>query len=361
MLRRRFPAATLAKPVLAPEPRSGSAHGPRVAATLYASNVVAVRAVARKARASGPGDAWPSGPRCGIYLSLPGNQRSGSVHLRYHDAREIAVARRAAAAIAALVVLPPTSLLGACSDKPPSGYQGYVEGEFVNVASPIAGRLDHLSVKRGDQVAVNARLFALEAVSEAAAQRQAQEQLKAAEAQLADLRSGTRAAEQDVTRAQLAQARDRRAAHADQLARDEAQFEVGGIARAQLDDARSAHAAAQARVRSCAASSPSRNFRAAPSRSRRRPRKWRPRARRSSRPPGSSTRSRSWRPQAGRVFDTLLPRRRMGGGGQSRGAGCCRREREGALLRAAGDRRQPGPGARWRSSATAAAPTSPRR
>ena len=34
--------------------------------------------------------------------------------------------------------------LCACSSPTPSGYQGYVEGEFVNVASPIAGRLDQL-------------------------------------------------------------------------------------------------------------------------------------------------------------------------------------------------------------------------
>ena len=87
-----------------------------------------------------------------------------------------------------------------------AGYQGYVEGEFVNVAAPIAGRLDRLAVKRGDDIAVNARLYALEAVSEAAAQRQAEEQVRAAEAQLADLQLGRRPPEQDVTRAQLAQA-----------------------------------------------------------------------------------------------------------------------------------------------------------
>jgi HlyD family secretion protein len=136
----------------------------------------------------------------------------------------------------------------ACSNPAPSGYQGYVEGEFVNVASPIAGRLDELSVKRGDTVAANARLYALEAVSEAAAQRQAQEQVKAAEATLADLRAGRRPPEQDVTKAQLAQAEVELARTATNLARDEAQFKIGGIARAQLDDSRSAHAAAQARV-----------------------------------------------------------------------------------------------------------------
>jgi HlyD family secretion protein len=138
--------------------------------------------------------------------------------------------------------------LCACSNPAPSGYQGYVEGEFVNVASPIAGRLDELSVKRGDAVAANARLYALEAVSEAAAQRQAQEQVKAAEATLADLRAGRRPPEQDVTKAQLAQAEVELARTATNVARDEAQFRIGGISRAQLDDSRSAQAAAQARV-----------------------------------------------------------------------------------------------------------------
>jgi HlyD family secretion protein len=138
--------------------------------------------------------------------------------------------------------------LAACSNGNPPGYQGYVEGEFVNVAAPISGRLDQLAVKRGDQVAANARLYALEAVSEAAAQRQAAEQVKAAEAQLADLKQGRRPPEQDVTRAQLAQAQVDEKRAATQLARDEAQFRIGGIARAQLDDSRSAYAVAQARV-----------------------------------------------------------------------------------------------------------------
>ena len=44
------------------------------------------------------------------------------------------------------------SLLAGCSDRKPSAYQGYVEGEYVNVASPVAGRLDKLLVQRGQTV-----------------------------------------------------------------------------------------------------------------------------------------------------------------------------------------------------------------
>jgi len=140
------------------------------------------------------------------------------------------------------------ALLAGCAPDAPPGYQGYIEGEFVNVASPIAGRLDQLAVRRGDEVAVGASLYALEAASERAAERQAVEQVKAAEAQLADLRQGRRVPEQDIVKAELARAEVDDRHLATQLARDEAQFAIGGIARAQLDDARAAHASAQARV-----------------------------------------------------------------------------------------------------------------
>ena len=139
--------------------------------------------------------------------------------------------------------------LAACSRSSPPAYQGYVEGEFVHVSSPIAGRLDQLLVKRGDDIAVGSPLFALESVNEAAALRQAQEQLKAAQAQLADLTLGKRPPEQDVTRAQLQQAQVDEQRLATQLARDEAQFAIGGVPRQQLDDSRAARAAAAAKVR----------------------------------------------------------------------------------------------------------------
>lgn len=147
---------------------------------------------------------------------------------------------------AALVAV--AGLLCACGEPAAPGYQGYVEGEFVHVASPLAGRLDRLSVKRGDAVAAGAALYALDAVSEAAAEREAQAQLAAAQARLDDLKLGRRPPEQAVTQAQIAQAEVDAARAATQLARDEAQWRVGGIAQAQLDDARSALAAAQARV-----------------------------------------------------------------------------------------------------------------
>ncbi|AMP09921.1 hlyD secretion family protein [Collimonas arenae] len=151
---------------------------------------------------------------------------------------------------AAIVVAVTASLwLAACSPASDNDWQGYVEGEYVYVASSQPGRLDKLSVERGKQVALGAPLFMLEAGDEIAARRQALRQLNAAEAQLADIQSGKRPQEQDVTRAQLVQAQANASKTAVQLHRDEIQFQAGGIAKQQLDDSRAAAEAAAAQVR----------------------------------------------------------------------------------------------------------------
>ncbi|MFL6573409.1 MAG: HlyD family secretion protein [Burkholderiales bacterium] len=149
----------------------------------------------------------------------------------------------------ALALLIASGILAACSGDKPATYQGYVEGEYVHVASPVGGRLERLLVQRGQTVEPKAPLFKLEAEEETAAKRQADEQLKASQAQLADLRVGRRNPELDVAKAQLAQAIAAEQQAAQQLKRDEAQFEIGGIPRAQLEDSRANHAIKAARVR----------------------------------------------------------------------------------------------------------------
>jgi HlyD family secretion protein len=141
------------------------------------------------------------------------------------------------------------AMLASCSGEKSPSYQGYVEGEYVHVASPVGGRLERLLVQRGQTIEAKAPLFELESDEETAAKRQAEEQLKAAQAQLADLRLGKRNPEVDVAQAQLAQALAAEEQAAQQLKRDEAQFQAGGIARAQLEDSRANHAIKSARVR----------------------------------------------------------------------------------------------------------------
>ncbi|HEU5312623.1 MAG TPA: biotin/lipoyl-binding protein, partial [Candidatus Udaeobacter sp.] len=76
-------------------------------------------------------------------------------------------------------------LFGGCSDPPKNRFQGYVEGEFVYVASPLAGQLEALSVQRGQQVTTGQPLFALDETAEKAAREQIQAALVLSERELA--------------------------------------------------------------------------------------------------------------------------------------------------------------------------------
>jgi HlyD family secretion protein len=122
-----------------------------------------------------------------------------------------------------------------CSGSGGRSYQGYVEGEFLYLASSQPGRLEHLGVTRGQPVGQGALLFTLEATEEKAARQQSQQQLAAAEAQLADLETGKRAPEVAVVQAQLAQAQAAAQKSALQRERDESQYRAGGISREQLE------------------------------------------------------------------------------------------------------------------------------
>lgn len=138
--------------------------------------------------------------------------------------------------------------VAACSDNR-HVHQGYVEGEYVYVASPFGGRLDSLMVKRGQTVDAGTGLFALDAVEEAAAKLQAQRQYEAAIAQLADMQTGKRPLELDVVRAQLAQAIALEKQSFLQYQRDQAQLTVGAISQEQLEQSRATQENNAARVR----------------------------------------------------------------------------------------------------------------
>ncbi len=98
-------------------------------------------------------------------------------------------------------------ILAGCSPAPSQRVQGYVEGEFVHVASPLAGQLDLLSVQRGAQVKMGDPLFALEHGMEAAAREEAERKLAQAKATLEDVKKGRRPSELNSLDAQLGQAR----------------------------------------------------------------------------------------------------------------------------------------------------------
>ena len=100
-------------------------------------------------------------------------------------------------------------LLMSCSRPDSNRVQGYVEGEFVYVASPLPGALQTLHVQRGMQVNAGDLLFALDPTPEQAARDEAERRLAQARANVEDARKGKRPSEIKAIEAQLNQARER--------------------------------------------------------------------------------------------------------------------------------------------------------
>lgn len=127
--------------------------------------------------------------------------------------------------------------------------QGYVEGEYVYVASPYGGALATLSVRRGTQVNAGDPLFALEQASEKAARDEAERKLSEARANLEDRKKGKRPSEITSLRAQLQQAQAALQLSQREVTRQEGLAAVPGAAvELEVDRARSARDQNQQRV-----------------------------------------------------------------------------------------------------------------
>jgi HlyD family secretion protein len=96
-----------------------------------------------------------------------------------------------------------------CSPTPSTSgtVQGYVEGEYVYITSPLSGKLGKLFVQRGTQVKAGDPLFEQENVQEKAARDETVLRLTQARAQLADAKKGRRPTEIESATAQLNLAR----------------------------------------------------------------------------------------------------------------------------------------------------------
>ncbi len=138
-------------------------------------------------------------------------------------------------------IFPAILALAGCTRQAPSGYQGYLEGDFIYVAAPLSGQLEKLAVVKGSRVAAGAPLFTLEHASELAAQRQAADQLLAAEARLADAQKGARPTELATLEARLAQARSAAELSQLDLARQKNLYDTRVLAVSDYDRARLTH------------------------------------------------------------------------------------------------------------------------
>ena len=146
----------------------------------------------------------------------------------------------------ALVAL--AAAMGLGGDAGPLIVQGYVEGEYVYVAAPVAGRLETLHVARGDRIAAGAPLFQLDRASEQPARDDAAARLARAKANLANLGKGMRPSEIDSLEAQLAQAKAMLELSEVALQRREQLVETRAVSREAVDEARATNDRNKARV-----------------------------------------------------------------------------------------------------------------
>lgn len=129
--------------------------------------------------------------------------------------------------------------LTACAPSPPNRFQGYVEGDFVYVASPQSGALETLAVRRGAVVKAGDPLFSLDQSPEKEAFAEAQRRLGEARANLADAKKGKRQTEIQSLEAQIKQAQAALEYSAAELERQEKLSRVAGAGSANdLEKAR---------------------------------------------------------------------------------------------------------------------------
>jgi HlyD family secretion protein len=122
----------------------------------------------------------------------------------------------------------------------PRTLTGYIEGEPLYLASPLAGTVRAMYVARGDQVAAGARLYVVDPQQASAAVGQAAGALAAAQAQAIDARKGQRPVEIEALDANVAAAEARAHDAAVTLRRTTELAAAGVQSKQALDDARAA-------------------------------------------------------------------------------------------------------------------------
>jgi HlyD family secretion protein len=132
------------------------------------------------------------------------------------------------------------SVVAGCRRASANRVQGYVEGEFVYVASPFAGALETLHVRRGAQVDTSDPLYTLDGEPQQALVDEATQRLAQARAALEDAKKGKRPSEIESVEAQLRQAQDALTLSEIEFGRQEKLFSAGATTAENFDRARAA-------------------------------------------------------------------------------------------------------------------------
>ncbi|MFL5296618.1 MAG: HlyD family secretion protein [Phenylobacterium sp.] len=147
----------------------------------------------------------------------------------------------AAAVIAGLILLPRLGHRPVLS--------GYIEGEPLYFAAPVAGTVKAMYVVRGQPVAAGAKLFVVDPAQPLAQREQAAAEVAAAQAQAVDARKGQRPVELAVLEANIAAA-EAKAREADATLRRVSTLAAKGYeSKAALDEAKANAGSAEAAVK----------------------------------------------------------------------------------------------------------------
>lgn len=137
--------------------------------------------------------------------------------------------------------------LSACNQADGSRLQGYVEGEYVRIAAPLAGRLDKLHVQRGSNVGAGAPLFELEQAREAAAVTEGGESIAAIRAQAEQAQAAFQLADRNLKRQRELKAKG--LTSQEQVDAAQAEFERASARRREADALRRSSEASLQQVR----------------------------------------------------------------------------------------------------------------
>ncbi|MCX7830213.1 MAG: HlyD family efflux transporter periplasmic adaptor subunit [Acidobacteria bacterium] len=139
-------------------------------------------------------------------------------------------------------------ILASCSSKESNLYQGYIEGEFVYVSSPLSGTIEKLYVKKGDEVKQGDPLFVFESDLEKSSREEAEWKLKQTQKLLEDAEKGKRPTEIEALSAQLNEAKSAKELAEKEYMRLKNLSESGFVSQNELDRAMSAYQQSQEKV-----------------------------------------------------------------------------------------------------------------
>lgn len=131
---------------------------------------------------------------------------------------------------------------------PPVGYTGYIEANYVHVASVSPGRITRIVAAEGQVVETGDLLVVLDASQQTALLLAAEARVAAARATLENLATGSRSEELDVIRASLGKAEADLTLARTNLARSEQLEKAGTVSAAKVELDRNAVATAEAQV-----------------------------------------------------------------------------------------------------------------